>query len=329
MGMSLFISGAAPEPGRVEAITEFATQWAQENEWLVEPMERHFEAVSLNDAPPCEAGIVGITLLPHVGCESLPLHFFGPQAILVDSVLEDRGDAGVRASEGALLKTLFAGQEAHQEICAFLRELRERHLPSLVVDDESGFFGGGSVEALAAAHRAGWEHVRAACEAPEAAEDDAAEVGGFVLLRSERGKGSAPFARVPRKARELLESLAAALEPRYGGMGLKFGDSAEGLLDLDLLMDEADEQGLGDALESEEAEQLVHCVGAGFGSALIALHGGCWVKGDEGGFELAELGRVGMRLDPFQCAVDRLVEGPVHSFRAYSGIVAEFSRQLA
>lgn len=328
MGMSLFISGALSDPKTEAACLDFAATWAQERDWMLEPVKRRLSTVECAGQVLETPQLRGVTLMPHPGCEALPLHFLGPQGVLVDSYLQDLGSKGVKAREGALLKTLFAGVEAHREVCEFLREVRARFLPALVVDDESGYFASSDDAALAAAHESGWTAIRGAFLAVDSSQDDAAEIGGFSVVRSERGGGLAEFALIKAPDSSMIQALEVELRSIYGGLGLQFANNADGLMDLDLLLDEADEQGLAKEPESPAAEQLVHCVGAGFGRTLIALYGGHWVPGNETGLEIADLGGSGLRIDPFQCAADRLMEGPMHSFAAYGAIVAAFAQHL-
>lgn len=328
MGMSLFISGSLQDPAVEAACLEFSTVWARDNDWLVDRQQRRLAKVQCGNQTLETAQFRGMTLVPHPGCEAVPLIFLGAAGVLVDAYLEDLGKGRVKAHEGALLKTLFAGVDTHRDLCEFLHELRNRFIPSLVVDDETGFFQTGDAAALQAAHESGWAIVRAAFLARDSAGDDVAEIGGLNILRSERGKAVAEFAKLKANDRAMLEALETDLRTNYGGLGLQFPNSADGLMDLDLLMDEADDQELAKKSTEPVAEQLVHCVGAGLGRTLIALHGGHWVRGEETGMELANLGDSGLRFDPFQCAADRLIEGPMHSFVSYNDLIGQFARNL-
>ena len=102
------------------------------------------------------------------------------------------------------------------------------------------------------------------------------------------------------------------------------------MLDLELAISDADDPAFPKVAESPQTERLVLEAGAYFGRTLAALLGGAW-RIDDGRLVLADVGRCGLIVDPFQVARDRVLRGPPYSFvnhlEVYERLAAALGRE--
>lgn len=315
MGVRLSYKGhAGVEGGRAEAF-RFARRFAHDMQWAVQPLSQQPRAARLGDQVLERPRLEGLALIPHFACEPLPLVFAGEQGTLVDSFLGDPGSGTARMNPEPMVKTQFAGLEAHEEICRFLDELKQGFVADLEVDDETGFHETRDRSALQAHMDRGWERLAARIRASGLEPGRIFQVAGFEFEVPRSGSGEPEeFAEVDDEVRDLIRKLEGLLMTRYSGMGLELDRTRRSVEDLDLLMMEADEEGLAKRPEDPETEAFVHQVGAYFGRTVVRELGGTWkVRGEEG-VELCKVGGVGLRLNPFEIATGRLLQGPAYGF---------------
>src|SRR4029078_4024478 len=87
---------------------------------------------------------------------------------------------------------------------------------------------------------------------------------------------------------------------RFGGFGTTLDHSRPSVLDLELAISDFDEDRIvPDALEALE---LASQAGAYFGRTLIAVLGGSWREEEDDRIVVADVGRTGLVVDPFEVA---------------------------
>lgn len=328
MGVSISFRGAQPSPPLRAAALSFAREHASAMEWRVEAVSLERPQAFLGTRVFECARIEGVSLLPHFACEPLPLVFLDGPGLLVDSFVRDEGRNEVSLTDGPLLKTQFAGPAVHEEVCDFLAELKRRFVPDLEVDDESGFYAGRDREALEAAYAAAWKEI--AAQVRDSLREGSAvfEVGGFHFDRAGVDSSGGEWSLLEAEHRALVEQAEAWLASRFGGLGYKLDRTRASVEDLDLVMSDADDEGWAEQLDDPDVEAFVHASGAAFGRTLAALLGGAWRFDEEDGLVLADVGGLGLRVNPFQVAADRLVGGPAHGFGHHLGLFDAFVRHL-
>ena len=329
MGVTIGYSGLQTDPGlRAEAL-DWARAFATEMEWAFEEITierpRGFLGHRVLEVPRIE----GLSLLPHFASEPVPLLFLDTTGHLVDSILTDEGEGDIRLQDEVLTKTQFAGPAVHVEVCQFLAELRNRFVPGLTVDDETGFFESANLERLNQALDAGWDAIIEGISDMRDEHGSAFEVGGILVRVPAEDRPSGAESQIEPAHRQLLDELETWLMTRYGGFGLDFDRSEQAVEHLDLLMLEADNEGwFSEESDGEEAEQLVHAMGAAFGRTVESTLGAQWELDEEQGLVLAEVGSVGVIMNPFQIAAQRFAHGPAFAFAHQFDVHRELVRRL-
>ena len=328
MGVNLSFQGSLdPEVDRA-TFFDRVREFSREMEWGCQPLDLPSRYATLGAREFVDAKIQGLVLLPHFACEPLPVLMVEDAGILVDSFVRDEREQGVTLDPEPMVSTLFAGAAVHQEICAFLHELRTRFVTNLVVDDEAGFFDEGDAGKLAECFRQAWAALGRELSQAAASGSNDLEVAGFEYVRDEIGAGGDEFGRISAEDQQLLRDLEALLSARYGGLGLTLEPSAGGVEDLDLLMTEADQQEWGADPGDPETEAFAHGLGALLGRAIVNILGGTWVRDPQEGLVLRNVGGAGLRLNPFQIAANRLVRGPVYGFTQHLELLENLTRHL-
>lgn len=328
MGVTVAFTGRQAEPRFRQDALEWAQGFATDMEWDATPVsvERHrgFLGNQVLEVPRVE----GLSLLPHFACEPVPLLFLDSSGHVVDSVLVDEGDGDIRVEPQVLVKTQFAGAGVHIEVCQFLAALKKAYVPDLEVDDETGFFSTGDERRLTEALDAGWERILH--EISELREPGAAlAIGGIPLRVPAEDRPAGAYAQVTDEHRELLDGLESWLSTRYGGFGLDFDRTLSSIEHLDLLMLESDKEGWCDDLEDAEAERLAHALGATFGRTVATVLGGQWELDESEGLMLSEVGSVGLQMNPFQVAADRIARGPSYAFAHHFAVYEDLVKRLS
>jgi hypothetical protein len=251
---------------------------------------------------------------------------------LVDEILEDSTGAAPTFLAGILVKTQFAGPGVHAEVCDFLAEARDRFAPGLAIDDETGFLGARDAAALARAFDEGWAGIRAKVVADRPAPGARFQVGEFPF---EVPRGAAPggeFGAVSGEHRALVLSADSAFVGRFGGFGTTLDHTRRSVLDLELAISDVDEASVPKDPPDAATQEVAFAAGAYFGRTLVAVLGGAW-KVEDGQLVVADVGRSGLVVDPFQVARDRVVNGPPCSFAhhvdVYERIAANLAREPA
>jgi hypothetical protein len=269
----------------------------------------------------------GLSLLPHFACEPVPLIFLEGPGLLVDSYIEDAGQNDIRLTPEPIVKTHFAGVQAHTEVCDFLAELKRRFVPDLTVDDESGFFEERNVSALEKALAEAWETIAGEVHKARAQGQETFEVGGFLFLKP-ANEGGGEFDRLSAEHKDLLLEAERWFSTRYGGFGYTLDRSRESVTDLDFLMSDADDDEWGKRPEDPEVETFTQAAGLYFGRTVAKVLGGVWRHDEEEGLVLGDVGRIGLLIDPLQIAAERLVGGPCHAFSHHLTLYDEFVKRL-
>ena len=329
MGVTVAFTGQQDEPSLRDDAIAWARGFAAEMEWTV----AHTVCVErprgvLGDQVLEVPKVMGLSLLPHFACEPVPLLFLQSTGHLVDSFILDEGNGDIRLEHEVLVKTQFAGASVHAEVCQFLVALKERFVPNLEVDDETGFFATGDAAALAGSMDAAWErilHGIGAFREPGTELD----IGGIPVRVAAEDRPGGAYALVSNEHRQLLDGLETWLTTRYGGFGLDFDRTAASVEHLDLLMLEADQEGWCNDIEDAEAERIAHALGATFGHTVAALLGGQWELDSEEGLVLAEVGGVGLIMNPFEVAASRIAHGPSHAFEHHFAVYENLAQRLA
>lgn len=330
MGVTIGFNGVQPDPVLREQALEWACAFAADMEWAFEKVSieraRGFLGHRVLEAP----RISGLSLLPHFACEPVPLQFLESTGDLVDSVLVDEGEGDIRLQDEALTKTQFAGPAIHAEVCQFLAELRERFVPNLTVDDETRFFETGDTARLQHAFDEAWASIVDGVAPLREEPGGMYEVGGVLLRVPSEDRAPDGDGSLQQDHKELLSALETWLMTRYGGFGLDFDRSPRTIENLDLLMVEADkEQWFQAEDEEEEAEQLVHAMGAAFGRTIESTLGGRWELDEEEGLTLTEIGGVGIIVNPFEVAAQRFTFGPAFAFQHHYDLFRDLTVRLS
>lgn len=326
MGLCLSFLGSLPDRRARRAALEFASAFATDNEWTATPVSISRPKATLAGRPLSDVRVEGVSLLPHFACEPLPLLFLDGPGTLVDLFMKDEGDDRIGLTAEPIVKTHFAGAAVHDEVCRFLRELRERFLPNLRVDDESGYFADPDRERLARALDTEWTTILG-----EIAADLGAmpfELGGFQIVPAEAGPPAEEFAALTPEQRDAVLRSETWLLTRYGGFGTTLDRSRASVADLDLLMSDADDEHYADRGEDEDVVDFAGATGAHFGRILVQLLGGFWTVDEEEGLQLRDVGGIGLRVNPFDVAAARVGGGPPHDFERYLEVFEEFRRRL-
>ncbi len=327
MGASLGFSGRQTEPTKLEEAISWARTFARDMEWECADVSFERSRGVMGTQPLERPQIAGLSLTPHFACEPVPLLFLESTGQLVDSVVIDEGDGVIRVEPQVMVKTQFAGAAVHAEVCGFLAELRQRFIPDLQVDDETGFSDDGDEARLQRYLDTCWDRLLE--EIREVAEPgDRLEIGGIPVqvpptdayVETQRG--------LDEDQQRILKELELWLVTRYGGFGLEFDRSRSAVEHLDLLMHESDQEGWCADPEDEDAERLAHGLGAAFGSTVEMLLGARWEADEEEGFVLADVGGVGLSLNPFQVAADRIAHGPSRAFAHHLAVYEDLARRL-
>ncbi|MAG57154.1 MAG: hypothetical protein CMJ83_12745 [Planctomycetes bacterium] len=325
MGVTISFRGRQESASLRQQALDQARAFATEMEWGHRPLElsarRGFLGSQVLETP----HLRGLSLIPHFACEPIPMLFSETTGHLLDAQVWDEGQNDVQLLDQVMVKTHFGGPEVHSEVCDFLANLKEHVLPDLDVDDETGFFKTADLAARDQSFDAAWDAVLADVpRRPEPGEVFA--IGGFEF------HGPRFLDPIGPEQEKMLQDLEAWLTVRYGGFGLTFERTHDGIENLDLLMHEADTEGWFDDLGSAEAEGLAHGLGATFGAILAELLGGEWTPGgdddDDEGLVLHNVGRIGLSVDPFQIAAERIAHGPSHAFVHHVTAFEELARRL-
>jgi hypothetical protein len=333
MGVSLSIGGSVPAPEARRDLLRWAAGRAAELEWNVRAVELKFKKARIRSGPKTRwlemPHASGISLLPHFACEEVPLVFLDGGGELVEELVEDHGTEAPTFLAGAIVKTQFAGPAVHREICEFLREGRSRFAPGLSIDDETGFAAGGDERALERAFILAWEDIHAKIEEDRPRAGSRFQVGGFPFeLPTEEPGGE--FAKLDEKQREILLAAERAFVTRFGGFGTTLDRSRASVVDLELAISDVDDADFDKDPASPAVEALALEAGAYFGRTVVAALGGVWRAG-EGELTLADVGRSGLIVDPFQVARDRIAGGPPFAFTnhlaVYDTIAGHFARE--
>lgn len=329
MGVTIAYSGQLADTGKHAELRAFLRDHAREMEWRLEPLERVLPSATLGGRPLENVRLAGAVLLPHVASEPLPILWVEETGQLCDLVMRENDSGPVELQAEVLVKTQFAGPEAHVEIIEFLEEFARRFAPGLGVEDETEFAAKRDEAALRAAFDAAWSELLTPLR--ETGAPPTFAIGGFEIDATQAGKpGDDPFSRLSDEQREIITTLGDQLRASYGGFGLQLGDDASGLEDLDLLMIEIDPMQLPRTGRQGEADAMAHQLGAAFGQAITRQLGGTWKVDEESGLTLTNVGGVGLSVNPFQVAAERLVYGPSYSFHnhftAYGELVAQLTR---
>ncbi|MEE2713772.1 MAG: hypothetical protein VX913_13460 [Planctomycetota bacterium] len=323
MGVTVSFTGHQPDSSIRDAALTWARSFAEETQWTVSDVvcierPRGFLGDQVLEVPK----VVGLTFIPHFACEPVPLLFLQSTGQLVDAFFLDEGNGDVRLQREVLVKTQFAGPTVHAEVCEFLKAVKERFVPDLKVDDESGFFSTGDTAALNLATDAAWARILERTQ--ELSEPGADLAIGGIPMRVQASEREP----LSDEHRELLEGLETWLATRYGGFGLDFDRTTSSVEHLDLLMIEVDQEGWCDDIEGEEAERIAHALGATFGQAVAATLGGHWEVDPEEGLVLTEIGGAGLIMNPFQVAASRIAYGPSHAFEYHFAVYRDLARRL-
>jgi hypothetical protein len=327
MGVTIAFRGLQRDRGLQRQSLAYARGFAREMEWRRTPVELRKPRGLLGRQILEMLQVDGLILLPHFACEPVPLLFLESTGHLVDSYFQHTGDDDVRLMDEILVKTQFAGPAVHAEICAFLADLKNRFVPGLEVDDETEFFRTGDATALALAFESAWTAIIDALPGTLAA-DTEYTIGGFHFRGPLRPPPADPLKDVALDHCRLLFALEEYLTVRYGGLGLRFDRQQECIENLDLLMHEAEKERWFKSLDGRDSETLVHSIGATFGHTLAALLGGHWTLDENEGLLLRDVGGVGLVVNPFQVAADRVVFGPSHGFAHHFTTFENLVRRL-
>jgi hypothetical protein len=327
MGITLSFQGRAPDPRSRAAALALAEEHARAMEWSARPVELRPGQARVGGEWLETPVIAGREFLPHAASEPLPLVFLESSGTLVDLYQRDLGGGAVELAHEILIKTQFAGPDCHVEVCELLSALQSGPLPGLVVDDESGWFHHRDRGRLEDAFAAAWAAIVA--EALKGAGPAPVEIGGYTVQTGRATMALREFDRLKPQETELVLNLERLLRLRFGSGIYRFPLDSEGVLDLDLLATDFDAKVPGSGAGSQDDEAaLAAGLGAAFGRMLIALHGGTWESDEEDGLSLADLGGVGVRVNPFRLAADRLAQGPAFGFENLGATLAALIRHL-
>jgi hypothetical protein len=328
VGKSIAISGTVGPPEAREALFRWVRARAAELEWNVRPIDLSFARASLRTAggklPLAVPKARGLSLLPHFACEEIPLICVGPEGTLVDEAVDDAAGGAPTFLPGTIVKTQFAGAASHREICEVLLEIRERFAPGLAVDDETGYFASRDDAALARALDEGWSEIRERIVADRPAPGSGFQVGHLQFEVPAEAPGK-EFDAIAKADSAVVASADRAFVGRFGGFGTTLDHSRDSVLDFELAISDFDG---ANEVEGLEMLELASESGAYFGRTLVAVLGGAWKREDDR-LVVADVGRTGLVVDPFQVAEDRLAHGPPHSFVHHFELYETVARHLA
>lgn len=327
MGVSISWNGAQPDAGLRSRALEAARSLATDMEWGITPIDLdprgHARLGTRNIENP---RLHGLALVPHFACEPVHVVFLEGDGDLVDAYVQREGEGRLSLSAEPLAKTQFAGAAAHEEICDLLRMLADDFVPGLRVDDETGFYDDRDRERLEVSMEAAWKAIAGWVRESDFEPGEAFEVAGL-RLRGEPPLAGVPdpYARIATDRRGLLEQFSTYFLTLYGGFGLDLDGSAATLDNLDLVLRDLDAEGWSEARENAETENLVYGLGSYFGKLVVRELGGAWEEDPDEGLRLFDVGGIGLLINPFQVATDRLVHGPpdyfAHHYRLYQELV--------
>jgi hypothetical protein len=331
MGVSISVTGAVASEAARREILAWAGTRSAELEWTSRRIDRSFKNARLRIGRTMQAlemtQMTGVSLLPHFACEEIPLVFLAGDGTLVEEVVETRGGAAPVLLSGVLVKTQFAGPAVHREVCEFLAELKRRHAPELVLDDESGFSATGDAKALEHAFVDGWREIRDKVVADRPGPGSTFQVGEF-LFEVPAKPGGGEFDGLNEKQREFLLSCEIAGVAQISGFGTKLDRSRGSVADLELAISDVDDDVRTKDLARPEVQDLALMAGACFGRALAAILGATW-RVDDGQFLLTDVARTGLVVDPFEIARDRIQRGPPYSFLHHLDVFDTIAANLA
>ena len=324
MTVALSISGIAPSPHAVGRILAEARRLAEDLGWTVEEVHQKYAHATLRTK---EGGtsrleateVKGVALVPHFACEGVPFIFL-PDGTLVDGYVEDGDGTAPTLYPMALVKTHFAGPAVHKEVCEFLADVKKSVFPSLVVDDESGWFTTRNDDALDHTFVEAWEELRRRVDDPTRAPGTAFEIGDFPF-ETPAGPPEGEWAAIDDEGRALVETLADDFVREFGTYGNRLDYSRASVDDLELLVDDQAVERMVDddvlralgkeseapsPLENPELEAWAHGAGAYLGRTIIRLLGGEWVNLPDEGLLIRNVGGTGLVVNPFRAVAERL-----------------------
>ena len=317
MGVHIGISGTVRSEKAREDLLRWVTARAVDLDWTSRPVDLAFKKARLRSGPKT-LGLEmprarGVSLLPHFACEELPLVFVEGSGTLVEEVVDEPIKDAPTFLGNVLVKTQFAGPAVHREICDLLAEIRERFSAELVIDDETGYAATRDEAALLRGFAEGWAEIVAKVLADRPRPGTGFQVGEFPFEIPEKPVGGeiAGLEESAARGRRLRR-------PRVRGRLRRLRHDARPLAGERARPRARDlrrrRPGLSETRGESQTERLVLEAGAYFGRTLVALLGGAW-RVDDGRLVLADVGRCGLIVDPFQVARDRVLRRPALQFR--------------
>jgi hypothetical protein len=330
MGVSISIAGAVPSEDVRGKVLTWLEMRAAEQEWSVRKVDLAFRKGTLRQrgrSSPLETPRAsGVSLLPHFACEELPFVFLDGSGVLVEEVVENVATDTPTFLAEVIVKTQFAGPVVHREICELLRGISSRFAPDLVIDDETGFAASGDEAGLRRAFAEAWAAIRAKVESDRHGPGAAFQVGEFPFEVPTKRTG-AELAGLSEKERGFVLSCEASFVARFGGFGTNLDHSRTSVLDLELAISDVDGPDVERDPGRPEIQDLTLQAGAYFGRTVAAAVGGAW-RVDDGRFLLADVGRSGLLVDPFEVARDRILKGPPYSFAYHLDVYETIAKEL-
>lgn len=327
MGITISFTGSVKEPAARTRVLSFAEEFARDHEWGLKALELRPERAVIGQRSLKSPSARGVVLCPHFASEPIPMVFLEPMGELVDSFAKSEIDGSVRFSAGPIVKTQFAGVRAHREICTFLKLLQTQDVPSLKVDDETDFFDRQDEDRLQARFAESWSALASQFKELRSRPEEKFMVGGF-NFRAGTSEPVSEFFRITEEHQAMLLQAEAWLMTRFSGFGTNLDRTKESIQDLDLLMSDADDQDFAERPDDPSVELFVHGVGVYFGRTLVAHYGGSWEFDEDEGLVLGNVAGIGLEVDPFQIAADRLVHGPPFGFDLHTELVDDFARSF-
>ena len=335
MGVSIGFSGAVQAEQVRRDFLEWAAATARDMDWTSRPVEMAFKKARLRagarksflEMPSAR----GLSFLPHFACEELPIVFVENDGTLVEELVQDSGSDAPTLLGGAIVKTQFAGAPVHREICELLGGVKQRFAPDLAIDDESGYFATHDEAALQRAFAEGWDEIRAKVRADRHRAGSRFQIGEFPFEVPLAPAGE-ELADLGADDRGLLLAADQACIGSFGGFGTTLDHSPASILDLELAISDVDEPGYRKDPARPEIATLALQSGAYFGRTVVAVLGGAW-RSEDDRLVVADVGRSGLIVDPFQVARDRILNGPpfsfIHHLEVYERLATNLAREVS
>ena len=337
MSVCISLRGTLQDSAAQGAFLDWVAEEAAARDWMIQEVSWSGPLARMGQQVLERPEVLGLIVVPHVGCEPIPLAFHLATGTLVDADIRITTDGAAELSPEPIFSTQFAGPECHLEVLEFLVDCAQ-HLDRLDIDDETGWIEHrqrAPVEACFAESRAA---ITKALRPHLADGEYELDVGPFVIRKtpSDPLTGS-EFGAVEEDQAGLLISLGEAIDT-FTMLQLAELPLDDAVFVMDECLSEFDPEDWRDIEEPDAAGEqddevepafiLIHGLGAAYGRALIREFGGHWETPEEEP-PIAVLGDVGLYLSPFFMAMRALESGPACSLENCTSMVRDVMDLIA